>query len=53
MMLQRINRWVRKSLIACALLAVTAISLIGSPAVPGKVIQFPDFDFFGFIGLGR
>jgi len=51
-MLQRMNRWVRKSLIACALLVVTAFSLIGSPAVPGKVMQFSDFDLLGLIGLG-
>ncbi len=44
MMMQRLNNWGRKSLIAVVVLAVTAISLIGSPEVPGKVIQPTGFD---------
>ena len=43
-MLQRLNNWGRKSLIACVLLAITAVSLIGSPEVPGKVMALAGFD---------
>jgi len=50
MMLQRLNNWGRKSLIAVVVLAVTAISLIGSPEVPGKVMALTGFDLPG-VGL--
>jgi len=43
MMLQRLNNWSRKSLIAVVVLTLTAASLIGSPEVPGKVMQFSGF----------
>ena len=46
-MLQRLNNWGRKSLIAVVVLAVTAISLIGSPEVPGKVMALTGFDLPG------
>ncbi len=52
-MLQRLNNWARKSLIACIVLAVTAASLIGSPQVPGKVMQFSSLDLLGLIGFGE
>jgi len=42
-----LNKWGRKSLIGCVVLAVTAVSLIGSPEVPGKVMQFAAFDLWG------
>ena len=47
MMLQRLNNWGRKSLIAVVVLALTAISLIGSQEVPGKVMQLTGFEILG------
>lgn len=43
-MLQRLNNWGRKSLIAVVVVTVTAVSLIGSPEVPGKVMSLVGFD---------
>jgi len=46
-MLQRMNKWGRKSLIACVVLTATAVSLIGSPEVPGKVMALSGFELPG------
>jgi len=46
-MLQRLNKWGRKTLIGCALLAVLAVSVVGSPDVPGKVMQLTGFEVTG------